>query len=111
MKKLILAAVGTLATGLATAEIVTISRAYEVPLNLMTVPVTLNGSITYRECEDCETNSSLLTQSTLLRVNGQRVDLKEFRKQVFSVHDRSSETVTVLRHLDSNTIESISVRL
>jgi hypothetical protein len=44
-------------------------------------------------------------------VNGQLVELSEFRQQAFAVSDRASKTVVVLHHLETDTISSISLNL
>ena len=95
----------------AAADFTTISRAYEVPLNLFQVPVTSNGVIQVKQCADCEVHSGRLTSSTIFRINGQVVELTEFRRQAFSVRDREAETVIVLHHLETDTIKSISLTL
>ena len=52
-----------------------------------------------------------ITGNTQFLVNGKSVELKEFRKQVFQVRDRLNKWLTVLHHLDQDTITSISVAL
>lgn len=94
----------------ASADFETISRAYEVPLNIFTVPVTHTGIITFGECPECQFVSARLTVNTQFVVNGVSVELKDFRAQAFQVRNRESTAVTVLHHLESNTITSISMR-
>jgi len=95
----------------AVAEFTTIARAYEVPLNTFNVPVTRNGVITVKECDDCPAQSGRLTPQTAFLINGRSVELTEFRKSAYGVRDRSAETVIVLHHLESDTISSISLTL
>lgn len=95
----------------ASADFKTIQRAYEVNLSTFNVPVTHNGVISFKECETCESISARLTGQTQFIINGKAVELKEFRKQVFQVRDRSKEWVTVLHHLEADTVTSISVTL
>ncbi len=95
----------------ALADFVTVQRAYEVRLSTFNVPVTHNGVISFKECETCDAVSARLTGNTLFLVNGKAVELKEFRKQVFQVRDRSKKWVTVLHYLAEDTVTSISVVL
>lgn len=91
------------------AEFVTIERAYEVPLSFLRVPASHSGTVTFRECAECEEFRVPVTGNTEFVINGQPVLLKEFRKSVFRIRDRESEIVTVRRHLQSNTITAIHV--
>ena len=95
----------------AAADFTTVERAYEVNLATFNVPVTHNGIISFKECDTCEAVSARLTGQTRFIINGKAVELKEFRKSVFQVRDRSSKSVTVLRHLEADTVTSISVVL
>ena len=95
----------------ASADFTTVERAYEVPLNTFNVPVTHNGVISFSECAECESISARLTGNTLFLVNGKAVELKDFRAEVFQVRDRASKAITVLHHLESDTISSISISL
>jgi hypothetical protein len=95
----------------ASAEIVTISRAYEVRLSDFTAPATLTGSVIFRPCFECESMSVRVAPETRYIVNRQSVELTVFRKQLSQVSDRAAETVLVKHHLESDTIVSISVTL
>ena len=95
----------------AAAEFVTIELAYEVALSDLNTPVTKSGSLVFKECEDCDTRVIRMTRNTQFIVNGRAVELKEFRKQVFQVHDRKHVPVTVKHHLESDTVVSVSVYL
>ena len=93
----------------ANADFLTIERAYEVPLNIFNVPVTYNGVISFRECDQCAAVSARMTNETTLYVNGKPVTLKDFRTEAFQIRNRASTAVTILHHLDSGTITSISL--
>jgi hypothetical protein len=95
----------------AAADFVTVEEAYEVALSDMTTPVTSTGSLVFKECEDCDSRMIRMTRNTRFVVNGRTVDLKEFRKQVFQIRDRSHVPVTIMHHLESDTITSVSVSL
>ncbi|MGI9204304.1 MAG: hypothetical protein ACR2Q3_09865 [Woeseiaceae bacterium] len=93
------------------AQFRTIELAHEVPLTEFVVPVTQNGTLTFRGCPDCKSFSSRLTPNTLYIVNKQPVSLQEFRKQVTSVGDRSDYSLTVVQHLETNTVSKVSITL
>ncbi len=93
------------------AEFRTVKLAYEVPLNEFNVPVTRNGIISFRQCPGCATVEGRLTPDTRFLLNGNAVELKEFRKHVFTVRNRAAETIVVTQHLETETITSISINL
>ncbi|MBT8080584.1 MAG: hypothetical protein KJO31_18530 [Gammaproteobacteria bacterium] len=93
----------------ASADFTTVERAYEVPLSTFNVPVTHNGVISFKECDDCNAVSARMTNNTHLVVNGKFVTLKDFRAEAFQVRDRSSTFLTILHHLESDTVTSISL--
>ena len=86
-----------------------VSQAYEVSLNDFRAPATENGGIAFKECPDCERRIVRVTSGTRYAINGERVRLKDFRKAVTQADDRDEKTVTVLHHLESNTIESLDL--
>ena len=94
-----------------TAQFRTIELAHEVPLTEFVVPVTQNGTLNFRACAGCQSVSSRLTPNTLYVINKQEVSLHEFRKQVTSVGDRSEYYLTIVQHLETNTITKVSIRL
>jgi hypothetical protein len=95
----------------AAAEFRTVSLAHEVALSNFRVPPSLNAGVSFKTCDDCEMQTVRSTPLTQYIVNGQQVTLKEFRKSVFKVRDRSNSTVIVLQHLETNTIVSVSVTI
>jgi hypothetical protein len=107
--RIILAAI-TLSFGYpALADFTTIERAYEVPLSLLRVPASTNGSVMFRECAECEQFSVPVNGNTQFLINGKQVLLTEFRKSRFNIRDRESESITVRRNLQSNIITAIKV--
>lgn len=93
------------------AEFVTVSKAYEVALSDFRVPATPSSGVIFKVCEDCDYKTIRVTTKTRYRVNSRAVTLKEFRKSVFQVRDRASKMIIVLHHLESDTVESVSVNL
>ena len=95
----------------ANAQFQTMQLAHEVPLNQFVVPVTQNGTLNFRSCSDCQSFSSRLTPQTRFTVNGNAVQLSDFRNAVQNVRNKSTKTVTIVQHLDSNTITLISIAI
>lgn len=110
IRKLLVALLMTISLS-ATADFVTIAEGYEVALSDMTIPVTSTGSLVFTECADCDARMIRMTRNTRFIVNGHTVELQEFRKQVFQVRDRTTVPVTIMHHLESDTITYISVEL
>jgi hypothetical protein len=103
---------GAILLGLAlpvAAEFQTVSLAHEVSLSNFRVPISLNSVVAYKNCDDCEIETSRATPKTQYLLNGQPVVLKEFRELIFQVKDRANTAVIVLQHLETNTIVSVSV--
>ena len=72
-------------------------------------PATANGAVAFKECGACERRTVRVTAVTRYAINGKTVRLQEFRKAVTQADDRDEKTVTVLHHLESNTIESLDL--
>jgi len=95
----------------AAAQFRTVALAYEVPLRGFNVPVTRSSTISFSECENCKTISARLTSQTRFIVNDTDVELKEFRLSIFRMRNLDEEIITVVHHLESDTIKSMSVAL
>jgi hypothetical protein len=88
-----------------------IAQAYEIQLSNFRAPATANGGVSFQECEECTRMSVRVTSGTLYKVNGKAVKLEDFRKAIAYVSDRDEVVLTVLHHLESDTIEMIDVSL
>ena len=93
------------------AEFKTVSLAYEITLSDFRVPATPSSGVILRECADCEMRAIRVTPHTRYLVNGQAVELKDFRKAVFQVRDRQNTFLTVLHHLESDIVVSVAVTI
>ena len=93
------------------AQFMTVELAHEVPLSEFVVPVTQNGTLNFKQCADCKTFSARLTPSTRYVINDAQVELQEFRKQITAIRNRGNKTVTVLQHLETNTVTLIEIRI
>jgi hypothetical protein len=88
-----------------------ISQAYEVSLDKFRAPATANGGVAFQECDECDRMNVRVTSGTRYTINGKAVRLEDFKKAVAQVRDRDEVTLTVLHHLESDTIEMIAVSL
>ena len=88
-----------------------VSLAYEVPLSEFRAPATTNGGASFRACSDCERHLVRVTAATRYVINGKSFRLPEFKEALMHARDRADTAVIVLHHLESDTIESISVSL
>jgi len=93
----------------ATAEFTTYAEAYELALSDVRVPATPSSGIIFKKCGECDAMSVRVTPKTTYLINGQAYPLKEFRKRVFSIRDRSQTPVTILHQLEADIVLSVSV--
>lgn len=93
----------------ATGQVV--SQAYEVAIGDFRAPVSQNGVVAFKQCEDCERRLVRVTPATRYTIDGKSVQLDDFRKAIGPSGSRQRGDVIVLHHLESDTIESITVSL
>lgn len=93
----------------AAADFVVVSRAYEVSLTSLRLPGAVNGTVTFRECPDCDYRTLRVTAWTVYEANDQPVTLEDLRKRIENVRRPSEAMVTVLHHLESDTVKAIRV--
>jgi hypothetical protein len=92
----------------AAADFMTITEAYEVNSGDMRLPRSTGGTLTFKQCSECDSQTLLVNSRTRYVIDGRDVELTEFKERMAGVRD---ESVTVLHHLESNTITAIKVRL
>jgi len=92
----------------AAADFTTTTEAYEVNSDDMRLPRNTGGTLTFKQCSACDSQTLLVSSRTRYVIDGRDVELTEFKETMAGVRD---ETVTVLHHLESNTITAIKVRL
>lgn len=111
IKKAIIIAALSAVSFYASADFRTVTRAYEIALSDLRLPVTESGSVGVKNCAACESRSLRVTTSTRYLINSQDVDLREFRRQLLQIRNRSSKAVTVKHHLESDTVAAVSVSI
>jgi len=95
----------------AAAEFTTITAAYEVAVSDIRLPGNTGGTLSFKQCADCEAQTVLVTSKTRYVINKRDVELTEFKERLTLVRRTKNVTATVLHHLDSNKITAIKVRL
>ncbi len=92
----------------ATADFTTLTEAYEVDVSELRMPRNAGGTLTFRQCADCESLTLLVNSRTRYVLNDRDVELTEFKERIAGARN---ETATVLHHLESNTITAVKIRL
>ena len=95
----------------AAADFRTITEAYEVDISNLRLPGSENGTLTFKQCADCEAQTLRVTVKTRYLINDRDFALAEFKKQLKLVRNRKYLSVAVLHHLESNTIKAVDVWL
>lgn len=86
-----------------------VSKAHEVPLSDLRLPGSTSGTLTFKSCKDCDYETVRVTASTQYEANRQSLTLDEFRNALAQITNRQV-TVTVLHHLESDTIKAVRVK-
>jgi hypothetical protein len=95
----------------AAADFRTITEAYEVDLSDLRLPGSEYGTLTFKQCADCKLQTLRVTGETRYLINDRDFALAEFEEQLDGVRNRKDQIVSVLHHLESNTIKAIKVWL
>ena len=93
----------------AAADFTTVAEAYELRLSDFRVPATPSSGVVFRKCSDCDMMTLRVTPSTQYMFNGKSYPLKEFRRLVFNITNRERTAVTLMHHLESDVVMSVSV--
>lgn len=91
----------------AVADFTTIIEAYEVDIGDLRLPRNAGGTLTFKRCTSCEFETVLVNSRTRYVIDDRDVTLAEFKERLAGVR---KEAVTVLHHLESNTITAVKVR-
>jgi len=94
----------------AAADFTTITEAYEVKASDLRLPGAAGGTVTFKQCANCDAETVRVNSRTRYVVNGRDLELDEFKVRFGTISRPREETVTVLHHLESNTIAAIKVR-
>jgi len=87
-----------------------VSKAHEVALTDLRLPGSTSGTLTFKACKDCDYETVRVTASTQYEANRQSLTLEDFRNALAQIRNRQEVTVTVLHHLESDTIKAVRVK-
>jgi hypothetical protein len=96
-------------SSLAFASTMPATKTYEVSINSLRLPVSPNGTVALRECDDCDYHSIRVTPDTQYRINDKHLRLNKFRERILDLKLRGDITVNVTRDETTNTVVSVYV--
>lgn len=91
------------------AQGVPITKTFEVSIFSVRIPVSENGTISIRECDDCDYHSLRVTPRTQYLMNGKAMKLDQFRRALTDMRQHGDTTVNVMRDDASNTVVNVRV--
>ena len=110
IKKLLLVLLICASTSVA-ADTIAATKVYEISLSSLRMPVSSNGMLTLRECNDCELITIRVTQSTRFMLGEHNVDIRTFKKAMQSAKKSEIHAAAVVRDLESNQVIAIFTAL
>ena len=96
-------------SSVALANDVPATNTYEVSINSLRLPVSPNGTVSLRECDECDYHAIRVTPDTQYRVDNHRLKLTEFRKAILNLKTLGDITVNVTRDEATSTVVSVYV--
>ena len=87
------------------------TKTFEVSINSVRLPVSTSGTVSLRECDDCDYHEIRVTPNTQYKINGKHLQLTDFRKAVLDLKLRGDRTVNVKRDDATNTVASVFLRV
>jgi hypothetical protein len=90
----------------AAADFIDIVKAHEVELANLRLPGTSGGTLSFKPCDACPYQTVRVTAETSYEANGRSFTLEEFRRELEAV-DPNDEWLTLMHHLESNTITAV----
>lgn len=85
------------------------SKTFEISIFSVRMPVSESGTISIRECEDCDYHSIRVTPQTQYLINDHAMTLEQFRQALTEMRQRGDTTVNVQRDDTSNTVVTVRV--
>ena len=110
MRKLLVAALVVLSAP-AAADFEKVIEAHEVRLDHLRLPGTAGGTLSFKACVECAWQTVRVSPDTRYEANGRAYTLEAFRQALQEVTDPDSEWLTVMQHLESNTITAVEAVL
>ncbi len=94
----------------AAADFRTIMEVHEVDLVDLRLPTGANGTLSFSDCTNCDTQTIRVTAATRYIVNGRDVMLADFRKTVAGIRNRADQIIDVYNDLESDTVIRVNVK-
>lgn len=110
IRTLLLAAVLLLSVP-AAADFETVVKAHEVRVSDIRLPGTATGTLSFKSCVECPYQTVRVTATTRYEANGRNYTLEQFRSELEANATPRSEWLTVMHHLESNTITAVQAIL
>ena len=90
-----------------------VERSYELRLSDASLPLSVGGSVTFKACSECPTESIAVTQSTAyFLTKTQQVALADFRQHAQALVQQGAATRTLLMvHYDIDTRRATRLRM
>jgi biopolymer transport protein ExbD len=85
------------------------SKTFEVSIFSVRMPVSENGTISIRECDECDYHSLRVTPDTRYLLNGEAMKLDRFRQALTQMRQHGDTTVNVKRDDTTNTVVNVRV--
>lgn len=83
------------------------TNTFEVSAKSLRLPVSANGTVSLRQCDDCDYHAIRVTPDTQYKINGKHLQLAEFRKAILELKLRKDFTVNVTRDDATSTVASV----
>jgi len=86
------------------------TRTYEALVSTVRLPDSSNGTITVKECDECDYETYRVTERTVYALNGKSMRLDDFRLVVEELRASDGRTnINVRRDLRTNTISKVFI--
>lgn len=95
----------------AAADFEIVVEAHEVRLDHLRLPGTAGGTLSFKPCIECPWQTVRVSPNTRYEVNGRTYTLEDFRSELQNVADPESAWLTVMQHLETNTITAVEAVL
>ena len=110
MRTLLLAALVVLSAP-AAADLETVTEAHEVRLDHLRLPGADGGTLSFKPCPECSWQTLRVSSGMRYEANGRAYTLEGFRTELQKVADPESTWLTVMRHIETNTITAVEAVL
>ncbi|MGB5491971.1 MAG: hypothetical protein WBM76_14180 [Woeseiaceae bacterium] len=85
------------------------TRTYEVLVDAVRLPSSASGTMTVKECDDCDYETYRVTERTVYSVDSKNMRLEDFRRVIEELRLDGNHVVNVRRDIQSNTIAKVFV--